>query len=393
MLLKKIGFSVLKICLVLGQRFFPKDVFILFDNLYEKNAECIDTYCIFKYMRQRNMRAYYVIWAENPLYKQLVARNDLDNIIVLKKSSKKDKYELFFKSWIYLFRTKAVLTSFGSVSGKITKFFYRNKYITYINVDHGCVLLKAGVLESGHFSPKKFNKFLVASDLEEEIFTRYGWQKENLIKLGLPRWDHLVRIYQQQKTIFVMFTWRHSFATWNEEKFKTPLTETEYYKGIRAFLYHERLHALLKRHNIKLVYTLHHSMLNQCVEAPDFSSISYVPAEKISHYIGSSDLFVTDYSSLFFDFAFLNTPVVFYRPDFHDMTLVELDRMDLENARSQDARLFNACYDAEEAISCIERYIHQDFILEKENQEKLSVMFSTKENITQKLVTYLMTEI
>ena len=391
--LNKKKFKFLRKIFLKLQPFFKKDSYILFDNLYEANAECIDTYCVFQYMQKHGIKSYYVIWKENPLYKKLKKENKLKNILVMKRSCKenmKNNFDFFFLTWRKLLRSKAVITSFGDLCPKITELLYKNKYISYIHSQHGSILLKTFILKCSYLSPLKYNKILISSTNEENIFTKFGWNKNNLIKIGLPRWDLLKKEPQTQKNIFMMFTWRNSFGKWNKN-FTTPLTETKYYKGIMAFIRSPKLQKLLQNNNVKLIYTLHHSLLNQCREKLDFSAshLEYVPCENISRYIGKADMFITDYSSLFFDFAFLHTPIVFYRPDFDDTTLNGYDRGDMEHAQTMDNKLFNICYSIDDTIFAIEKYIKNGFILEKENRQKADALFSTKKNITKKFVDYL----
>lgn len=391
---KRVNFIFFKIIFLSLQPFFKKDTYILFDNLYEQNAECVDTWCVFQYMQKHNIKSYYVIWKENPLYKKLEKEKKLKNIIVLKNSSKLNKkynFEFFFQTFFKLLTTKVVITSFNGISRLITKFFYKNKYITYLNINHGTTLLKTFVLESGYLGCKSYNKFLVSSNEEYKIFQRYGWKKENLIKIGLPRWDNLKKVKSKQKIIFVMFTWRYSFAEWNKDKFTTPIKETIYYQQIYSLLHHDFLHTLLEQNNIKLIYTFHHSMINQCSNSENlkFSNIQYVPSENISQYIGKVDLFITDYSSLFFDFAFLHTPIIFFRPDLNDTSLVKYDRDDLLNAKAKDHLLFNVCYNIDGVLRNIQKYIKNSFVLEHYNCKKADKLFFTKKYITRKLVAYL----
>ena len=100
-------------------------------------------------------------------------------------------------------------------------------------------------------------------------------------------------------------------------------------------------------------------------------------------------MFITDYSSLFFDFAFLHTPIVFYRPDFDDKTLNGSDRGDMEHAKTLDNKLFNVCYTIDDTVAAIEKYIRNGFSLEAKNCQKADALFSTKKNITEKFVAYL----
>lgn len=387
----KLCFSVLKTILRLIQPCFKKNTYVLFDNLYEANAECIDTYCIFKYMQLNGIKSYYVVWMNNPFYEK-IKQAGVKNIIPVKNSvHNQNDFEFFRKIWKILPKTKAVITSFGDLNGKTTKFLFKNKYITYCHVGHGSILLKTFVLSTPYFSAQKYNKFLVSSEQEANIFCRFGWKKENLPIIGLPRWDCLERKPQEQKTIFMMFTWRTSFGQWNKNKFKTPLDQTKYSVNIQSFLTDKKLQNLLKSHNIKLQVALHHALVNQTDGRYRLNcdNVDIVACENISRYIGQTDLFITDYSSIFFDFAFLNIPIVFYRPDFDDETLLELDREDMENAKSKDDLLYNICYDKDKAVQCIEHYIKTDFVLEEVNKRKNNALFSTKKNLTQKFIDYL----
>ena len=105
-----------------------------------------------------------------------------------------------------------MITSFGGLNKNLTNFLFENEHIQYININHGATLLKVFVLTTGYLSPRQFNKFLVSSEQEAEIFERYGnWERQNLIKIGMPRWDLLKKEKTEKKTIFIMFTWRVFF--------------------------------------------------------------------------------------------------------------------------------------------------------------------------------------
>ena len=385
-------FFVTSFVLSFLQKYTKKETYILFDNLYERNAECIDTYCIFRYMQKHNIKSYYVLWRENPLYKQLKKEKLLKDVIVLKKSVHENlgkNYELFYKIFFKLIHTKVIISSFGNVTYNVTRFFVNNKYINYIGTNHGPYLLKTFPLETKFCSPEVFNKVLCVNSIEKELLERYNFKSENLPVIGIPRWELLKKVHNDQKQIFMMFTWRHSFGVWNKDRLS--IKDTKYYRGIQDLIYNEKFNKLLKENNVKLIYTLHHSMIDQTLDYKNvyFDNIEYVPSQNISQYIGSSDLFITDYSSLFFDFAFLNTPIIFYHPDFDDNTLDELDRGDFVQVKSVAKYMYNYCDDVTSVVNLIEKYIKNSFRLEPENIEKMNRLFYTKQNITQKFVDYL----
>ncbi len=384
--------------MVLLQPFFRKDTYILCDNLYERHAGCVDTYCIFREMQKRGIPSYYVIWKENLFYRKLEESGELKNIIVLNHSVNKKygrNYEFWYKVFTRLFRAKALLLSFRLNNAAIQRAFYSNKYIVFHQVGHACTYFKTFIFTNSYFDKEIYNRYACWNEAEAQMFVKYGkWERRNLPITGSCRCDQLKRIPHDRKTIFVMFTWRISFAPWSKDQFTIPLTQTKYYTRIRAFMHDPKFCQLIHDNNIRLLYSFHHSTLDQTVSVPDFKDLCGSIAEMvdptdIASYIAISDLLITDYSSVFFDFSFLNIPTVFYRPDFDDETLTETDRNDMENVRTKDAELFNTFYDKDSAIGCVQRYVDNGFILEAENCRKLERFFPIRKNITDKFIRYL----
>lgn len=395
---QRILFSLSKRILYTLQPHFKKDTYILCDNLYEKHAGCVDTYCIFEEMQSRGISSYYVIWKENIFYEKLRRENKLKNVIVLKKSvahNFKRNFEFWFKVFPILSRTKVLLISFSLWNPKVGRTLYKNKYIIFHQVGHACTYFKMFPLKGEAFSRSTYNKYACWNETEAEAFVKYGkWKRENLPITGCCRCDQLKRIPHEKKTIFIMFTWRTSFAPHNKEKFTTSLINTKYYRGIKAFMHDINFRKMIKENNIRIVYSFHHASLDLSVSAPDPSDlcgrdVEIADSTNIASYIAISDLLVTDYSSVFFDFSFLNIPTVFYRPDFDDESLTASERRDMAHARGHDKELFNVFYKKEEAIACIRKYVENDFILEDAYKKKLEKFFPVRENITEKFIKYL----
>lgn len=366
------------------QPFFKQDRYILFDDFAGKNTECIDSYSLFIYMRDKGMNAYYCIWHENKFYEELKTNNDLKNVIVLNK--KNAHGDFLYGSFWHLVRAKYVITSFGWLPAYLTHFLYHNKRLVYFRIGHGKTFLKSSHLLRSHM---KFNKFLVSCKAEQDILIHLGWSPQNLPILGIPRWDMLVRAQSRQKSIFVMFTWRKTFLQRWRKAYPADEESSEYFKKIYAFMNNPQLQKLLVENNVKMKFAMHHALVDlAALEFPNFANIETVMPTNVSKHIGTADLLITDYSSIAFDFLFLNTPVIFYRPDFNDMKLCEDDLIDFNNAKNQDEKLFNICYDQDSTIALLQHYIRNGFLLEDENKDKAAKMFAVRENIRAAIVEY-----
>lgn len=391
-------FRISKIILKIFQPFFKKDTYILCDNLYEKHAGCVDAFCIFEEMQRRGIHSYYVIWKENLGYNRIKELTSLKNVITIKYSVRHNcskNFEFWFKVFPHLFRTKVLLISFALYNPLVNRALFENKYITFHQVGHACTFFKVFPLIGPYFSHSTYNRYACWNEAEANLFMKYGkWEKENLPITGCCRCDQLKRITHKQKTIFIMFTWRTSFGPWNKTKFTTPLTKTKYYTGIKDFMHDEDFCKLMKDFQLKVLYSFHHSSLDQTVTVPDpkdlcGKGVEIVDPTDIASYIATSDLLVTDYSSVFFDFSFLSIPTVFFRPDFDDKTLLSYDKKDMAHVKELDKELFNVFYKKEDAIACIRKYVENNFILEDAHKKKLTKFFPIRKDITGNFIKYL----
>lgn len=383
--IREINFGVLLLKLL--QPFFEQDTYILFDNLAGKTTECIDAYSLFTYMRDNGMKVYYCVWRKNKFYEKLERNNNLQHVIVL---NKKHAYrEFLFVNFWRLLKAKYVITSFGGLPGSVTHFLYNNKRVTYFRIGHGKTFFKTFHLLGGHL---EFNKCLVSCKAEQTMLSNLGWSLQNMPLLGLPRWDMLTRTPSRQKNIFVMFTWRRSFLRRWRKKYSVSVAveDSNYFKSIDAFVNDPQLKEILAENDVKMKFALHHALVDLVrSKLPDFKNIEIVAPMSISKHIGAANLLITDYSSVAFDFLFLDTPVIFYRPDFNDMKLAEADVIDFNSAKEQDGKLFNICYERSSAIELLKQYIKNDFLLEDENKKKAAQLFAVRENIRAAIVEHL----
>jgi CDP-glycerol glycerophosphotransferase (TagB/SpsB family) len=365
------------------QHFTKKNAYVLIDDLFEENAECIDAYSLFLWMQEHNVPSYYVVWKKNYFYEKLKKENKLKNIIVV---DKKFGTDLIKKGFIPLLKTKIIVSAFlnwGNFSEerkRIQKWISKNKSITHVYLDHGVVFFKKDVLNA--YTPTFFNKLIVSNDIEKEIYkSKGGWIDTDILQGGLTRWDFLKKQVHSQKNIFIFFTFRKTFyGSKNYQDF-------DYYKNIISLFNNKRLRALLKRYNVKLIYGVHHAIYDQTnldwkIEA---DNIEIADIQNISQYIKNTDLFITDYSSIVFDFMFLNIPTIFYKIDFLDQKLCSIDKLSINKFNECEPYIYNIVVSEDELIDRIEFYIKNGFKLEEENISKNNKFFYFRENIAQKV--------
>ena len=359
-----------------------KDTYLLFDCLYDKDAENIDAYSLFLYMQDNDIKSNYVVLKESPLYEKLKKENKLDNIIGIDEYSKLNGWNFLQNIADVLPHTKAIITSFGTES-VLDVYLKKLEYLKYIFIQHGQIYFKESVMHSGYLYPDKFPYILASSPIEEFILKKYGWKDQNIIKAGLPRWDLLKENieHKQEKSIFIMFTWRNT----------TPqfFSKTLYFNKLNSLLNNKKLHTFLKEQNIKVYLALHHALKTNSKINLDINieGIEIVDTKYISKYIRKSSLLLTDLSSVAFDFMFQDKPVILYGLDRKDKLLDRKQYMDLELLYERRNVFPNIVFSEDEVIELIKYYVKNDFELQENIKQIYELFFYTKEDIRKILVT------
>ncbi len=358
-----------------------KNAYILFDNLNDSKIECIDAYTLFKQLLEQGKDVYYIILEDNPLYNKIKNSNFFTNIISIKKSVKKYPSEFLNKIKTILPRTKYIITSYGELSPTTQRFFYESENFEYIFIQHGVTYLKESVLLSRYIHPNKYNKILVTSNIEKDLFKKYGFADTSLILSGFPRWDKLsTTANNNQKSILFMFTYR--------KYEKGNIEDSIYLKNIKQLLNNKELKIYAEQNNIKIYYSVHHCIkfMHDVEINVKNSNIEQVSQFDLSRYIKNCSCFVTDYSSVAFDFMFQNKPVIFYIPDINDNNLILQDKFNVKRFLENKSRLHNVCENETQLIEKIKYYNNLDFNLETDIKNEYSKFFYIKNGISEHLI-------
>ena len=356
---------------------YEKKNILLFDFIDSNVCEDTNAYLIFQYYQKiNNDNAYYIINEESDLYKSLVDQNKTKNIIPLKSNFD------YMKLYPILLETKILVQSYVLVT--FQRIARMVKYLKFLYLCHAVNYFKLDSIkfELATLSEEKKN-IIVTSPYEYNFYKKNNIYKEKAMHPGgLPRFDRLANLKKnesEKKCILISFTFRSYNNTIYENSF--------YLKRLQELLSDENLLHFLEQNNIDLIYIQHHFDVSRGrkINHSLFPKIKFETQNMLSKYIEKCSLYITDFSSVSFDFMFQNKPVLFYYLDIDDpFDFDEKDYMKIDNDNS--IYYDNLFYDKEKLVNKIKYIVHRNFQLDENLKDKYRNMFYNKANITEKIV-------
>lgn len=277
---------------------WSKKIWIVSEFGYEARD---NGYSFFKYMRKEHpeVNCYYAIDFNSSDYPKI---KELGNAIKFGS----------FKHFAYWCAARYIISS-------KTQGFCPNYYLTllrkkmhlwgkYVFLQHGITKDDQKFL---YKKPSKIDLFICGAKPEyDDIKAHYGYKENEVAYAGFARFDDYFGLTPKNQ-ILVMPTWRR-YA--ENVKFE----DTEYFKTWYSFINSEELNTILKNSGVTLYFYMHpqfkqysHLFKTNC------SNIKVIPFENsdLQVLIRESQLFITDFSSLAFDFGYMKRPVIYYQYD------------------------------------------------------------------------------
>ena len=280
--------------------------------IYEKfsNYARDNSFYYFSYVQKHvsDNHLFYVIRKDSP---------DLKNVLPYKKHV---VYFMSLKHLILIMSSKYFIASETKMHAyawrhnqSVFKFLINRK--PFVFLQHGVLGLKQ--VPHAFFADDKMNHadlFITSSKIEKKIVTDFlGYKEENVVVTGLARWDN-PRKEKKQKKIFVMPTWRLQLEFLNEEQF----LKSDFYQAYSKLLHSDKIKKILRESG----YTLHFMMHPKFVRfekyfQSDDDHIKVMQQSEISidRELKSSELLVTDYSSITWDSLNYGIPVLLFQFD------------------------------------------------------------------------------
>ena len=369
--------------------FYQKTDYLLSD-FFEDNIESADAFPIFEEMIKENLNAHYLTMSTK-IYNEYYSRysnyfNEMKIIFGIKKING-DFVEKYFD---LLLKLKAVITA-EQIEG-IDNLFYNIDWITYIFLGHGVTYIKS-FLYNDYLSFKKYNKLLLpASEKFINLALEAGWKNEDIIKIGYPRWDkyyiyknnNLIFQNNQEKSIFLMFTWR--------KVKKGQYISRFYFNNLYNLLNNRKINYFLRKYNIKIFFCYHHKLKNK-MRINDNDNIRLIHQNDISTLLINSSLIITDFSSILFDAIVQKKPLILYIPDGLDPDLNDIYIHDyyetIIKLKNGLINLFEIFFEIKQVKKKIIYYIKNNFTLEEEKLQFYNGFRLENHDNTNKFIRYI----
>lgn len=225
------------------------------------------------------------------------------------------------KHWLFYLAANKNISSQKSGNPSY-KFFYLIHVV--LGLFNNRVFLQHGVIKDDltwlYYKNTKFKVFICgAKDEYNYVSEKYGYPKGSVKYTGLARFDNLHDFEINNNKILIMPTWRDWLCKdRNILKNKDAFKETKYYKKWSLLLNDKELIKYIEKNNITLYFYPHYGMKNYInyfkISSKNIKIVKIDDID-IQKLLKECALMITDYSSVFMDFAYMRKPVIYYQFD------------------------------------------------------------------------------
>lgn len=269
-------------------------------------------YHFYKYIRtnHKDELCYYVIDKKSNDYNKV---KEYGNIIQFGS----------LKHWLYYLSAKYNISNQKYGNPNKTVFYFIHVILGLLN---NRVFLQHGITKDDspwlYYKNTKFRYFICGAKKEYEyIKEKFGYPKDNLIYTGFARFDNLHDLNVKPNQILIMPTWRNWLGReTNLLSQKIKFKETNYFKKWDELLNNKKFINFIEKNNINVLFYPHMNMQKYLNDFKSKSAnIKIVSMDTdIQKVLKESSIMITDYSSVFMDFAYMEKPILFYQFDYDE---------------------------------------------------------------------------
>lgn len=326
------------------------------NNVAGDNGEALFRFLMEK--PQYNIRCYFIIEANTKDYIRL--KKEFSNIVPVGSELHK---RLFVQA------ERLIGSQTDSKLWPLDSELYRDIISTkpFVFLQHG--ITKNDMSASYARYWQNIQLFVTAAKMEYENIKKtanYGFTDKMVQLLGFPRYDLLEK--QIKNYIAICPTWRRYCVEkaydgrWN---LKSDFILSEYFSFYYQLLTNEKLQKVLEKYNYSVVL-MQHSIMREADEY--FEGIAHVKIANAKmtykEIVTGAAMLISDYSSITFDFAYLEKPLIYCQFDketFYDTHTYQEGYFDYIRDGFGEV-----VYDTAAAVDRVERYLRNGCIVEEE---------------------------
>ena len=190
--------------------------------------------------------------------------------------------------------------------------------VNNVFLQHGVTISDAKWLYADR---SRFTFFITATRPETDYIEKHFGYKNGVIQYtGFPRFDNLHRFNVKKNQILIMPSWRAWFYEKSAQidSSDSDFLNSEYLKCWREILSSSVLDELIITYGLEVIFYPHRNMQQHldCFRGINSKvKLASVNEYDVQNLLMSSELLITDYSSVFFDMVYMRKPVIFYQFD------------------------------------------------------------------------------
>ena len=237
------------------------------------------------------------------------------------------------------------------------------KTFRVIYLQHG--VLHASLRKQNSVENYRANRIVISSYFEKENYMKnYHYNEEDLICTGMARYDYIHRGTVPQRKILFAPSWREyltvkeTASRWNVQRNK--IVSSDYYRKINEFVNSPELIRVLEEKDLHLELKMH-PIISGEKDLFDFRSDRVTMAADTVN-VEDYCMFITDFSSFVFDYAYLNRPIMYFVPDYEQFKSGMGHYKDLD--LPFDKAFGHLVLEAQDAVDEVRNVAERDFEVE-----------------------------
>ena len=195
--------------------------------------------------------------------------------------------------------------------------------------DQKVIFLQHGILKDDApglvYDKTKYDLFVCSAPRElDYVLNRLKYPSSKVKMVGLCRYDNLIDCKTVKKQVLIMPTFRSYLSAHNtdgtaDENETNIFKGSVFYKNYVSLLSDERLISFLRINHFKIVFYLHYSLQSYTNAFSSVMNDVVIVADRkefdVQKLLIESAVLITDFSSVFFDFAYMEKPEIFFQFD------------------------------------------------------------------------------